>query len=128
MFGPQWLQIVAFVRRCAVLSGDEVVQSTAAGHDGLDPVWESALNAARKVARDVDGRLAATEAARDAAWQATWGATGTAREATRDAVVALSTRDLIGQHGYTQEHYDELTESWATVIGPVHPDDEMDRP
>jgi len=36
---------------------------------------------------------------------------------------ALVIRDLIGQHGFTQEHYDELTRQWRNVIGPLHPDD-----
>jgi hypothetical protein len=39
----------------------------------------------------------------------------------------LAVRDLIGQHGFTQAHYNLLTEPWATVIGPVHPDDEARR-
>ena len=51
-------------------------------------------------------------AARAAAWAA-----------ARDAAVALVVRDLIGQHGLTQDHYDTLTRPWRTVIGPIHPDD-----
>lgn len=39
------------------------------------------------------------------------------------AAWALVTRDLIGQHGYTQAHYDTLVAPWASVIGAVHPDD-----
>ena len=41
----------------------------------------------------------------------------------RDSATALAVRDLIGQHGFTQAHYDTLTGPWATVIGKVHPDD-----
>ena len=59
---------------------------------------------------------AARAAARDAAWAA-------AAAAARDAAVALVVRDLIGQHGLTQDHYDTLTRTWRTVIGPIHPDD-----
>jgi hypothetical protein len=59
---------------------------------------------------------AARAAARDATWGAAWDAAGAA---TR----ALVVRDLIGQRGLTQEHYDVLTGPWATVIGRVHPDD-----
>jgi len=40
-----------------------------------------------------------------------------------DAALALLVRDLIGRHGFTQEHYDEMTRQWRTVIGPLHPDD-----
>ena len=39
------------------------------------------------------------------------------------AAGALVTRDLIGQHGYTQAHYDLLVQPWATIISQVHPDD-----
>lgn len=46
-FGPQWREIVAVVRRAAVLSGDAIL--------ALDAAWD---------------------AARDAAWGAAWGATG----------------------------------------------------
>ena len=46
-----------------------------------------------------------------------------ARVAARDAARALVVRDLIGQHGLTQAHYDTLTLPWRTVIGPIHPDD-----
>lgn len=74
-FGPQWLEIVALVRRAAVLTPDEAKALAAAG-----------------------------AAARAAAW-------------------ALVVRDLIGQHGFTQEHHDTLTGPWSKVIGPVHPDD-----
>lgn len=104
-FGPQALAIVALVRRSAVLTEDEASQLAAA--------------------RDA--------AARAAAWAAAWAAD---RDAARDAAaqvaawpaVALVVRDLIGQHGFTQEHYDILTGPWASVIGKVHPDDkETDR-
>jgi hypothetical protein len=37
--------------------------------------------------------------------------------------VALNARDLIGQHGFTQEHYDALTGPWRKTIGRIHPDD-----
>jgi hypothetical protein len=55
---------------------------------------------------------AAGDAARDAA-----------REAAREAARALVCRDLITPTGFTQDHYDTLTRPWASVIGPVHPDD-----
>ena len=43
--------------------------------------------------------------------------------AASDAALALVVRDLIGQHGFTQAHYDTFTLPWRTVIGPIHPDD-----
>lgn len=54
----------------------------------------------------------AWDAALVAAWGAAWG-----------AALGLIVRDLIGQHGYTQAHYDLLTKPWATTIGKAHPDD-----
>ena len=65
-----------------------------------------ALDAARAAAR-----AAALDAARAAACAAAW-----------DAARALVVRDQVGDT-FTQAHYDTLTRPWATVIGPVHPDD-----
>jgi hypothetical protein len=114
-FGPQWVAIVALVRRTAVLTADEAQRLAAA--------WAAARAAARDAAW-----AAARAAARDAAWAAAGDAAGAAaRDAARDAAwaaaLALAVRDLIGEHGFTQAHYDTLTGPWRTVIGPVHPDD-----
>lgn len=68
-----------------------------------------------------DLRSAVGAAGRDTAWVAI---RGTSRVAAVDAARALVVRDLIGQHGFTQEHYDLLTRPWRTAIGPIHPDDE----
>ena len=67
-------------------------------------------------AGEAERLAAAWDAAWDAAWAAAWAA-------ARDAAVALVVRDLIGQRGFTQDHYDTLTRTWRTVIGPIHPDD-----
>ena len=56
----------------------------------------------------------------EAAWDAAWFA---AREAAREAAIALTIRDLVGQHGFTKQHYDTLTMPWRSVIGRIHPDD-----
>jgi len=110
-FGPQWEPIVTLVRRAATLTVDEANQ--------LDAAWYAASYAARYAAWYA-ARYVARYAARDAAWYA-------ARDASRDvawyAASVLVVRDLIGQHGFTQAHYDILTQPWATVIGKVHPDD-----
>jgi hypothetical protein len=126
-FGPQWEAIVALVRRVAMLTADET-QRLAAAWDAT----QYAVRATRKAARDAaqnaarDAALAAwgaaLDAAQDAAQDATWAAWNAAGEAAR----ALVVRDLIGQHGFTQAHYDTLTKPWRTVIGPVHPDDRID--
>jgi len=110
-FGPQWKHIVALVRRAEVLTADEAKRLDAARAAARAAAWDAAWAAAGAAARD---------AARDAVWVA-------ARDAVWAAARALAVSDLIGQHGFTQEHYDLLTGPWATVIGPVHPDDEARR-
>jgi len=130
-FGPQWEQIAALVRRAAVLTPDDSERLA------------DARAAARAAARDVSraaAQAAAVDAAVDAAWDAAraaaWAAAMDAAQAAAwtprraaavdaawDAAGALAARDLIGQHGFTQFHYDLLTGPWRTVIGPVHPDD-----
>ena len=52
-----------------------------------------------------------------------WDRLAAAGDAARDAARAAATRDLIGQHGYTQEHYDILSGPWRKTIGKIHPDD-----
>jgi hypothetical protein len=98
-FGPQWESIVALVRTAATITPQQWYELAAA--------WDAALAAAR-------------DAARDAAWDAAWDA---ARDAAWDAAWALVVRDLIGQHGFTAEHYQLLTAPWAAVMGKVHPND-----
>jgi hypothetical protein len=128
-FGPQWAAIVVLVRRVATLTEDEIRQLAAAGDAAWDAAWDvaraaaedAARDAARAAARDV-ARATAADAAWDAAWRRRWDA---AWDATWDATGALVARDLIGPHGFTQAHYDLLTGPWASVIGPVHPDDQQ---
>ena len=135
-FGPQWQPIVVLVRRAAILTSAEAKALDAARAAAWDAARDAAWDAARDAAWD-----AAWAAARDAAWDA---ACAAARDAARDAVVdhlrtraatraatwdaaraatrALVVRDQVGDT-FTQAHYDTLTRPWATVIGPVHPDD-----
>ena len=100
-----------------------------------DTAWRATWRAAQDAAQNA-AWAAAWAAAQDAAWGAAWGAVqdaawtatrnvarDTAQDAARDAASALVVRDLIGQHGFTQAHYDALVGPWALVIGPVHPDD-----
>lgn len=88
--------------------------------DVFGPQWEHVCALVLRASRlnAVEGREldAAGVAARDAAWGAAWDvAWGAAR--------ALVVRDLIGQHGFTQDHYDILARPWRAAIGPLHPDD-----
>jgi hypothetical protein len=121
-FGPQWEAIVALVRRAAVLTPDEAERLAAARDAARAATWDAARAATWAATR------AAAGAAGAAAWAAAWDAAGAAAgaaawDAAWDAAGALVVRDLIGQHGFTQEHYDLLTGPWRTAIGPVHPDD-----
>jgi len=88
----------------------------------------TAINAALNAGGDQrDGGSALDDAAR-AARKAAKGMHSSYRWyqavcAAREAYLALTVRDLIGQDGFTQAHYDLLVRPWATAIGPVHPDD-----
>ncbi len=116
-FGPQWQPIVVLVRRAAILTSAEA--------KALDAARAAARAAARTAAWDAarDAARAATRAATRAAWDAARAAArAAARYAARDAARALVVRDQVGDT-FTQAHYDTLTRPWATVIGPVHPDD-----
>lgn len=58
---------------------------------------------------------------------AVWSSSGPpAAPAAPAAASALVVRDLIGQHGFTADDYRALTARWASVVGPVHPDDVRD--
>jgi hypothetical protein len=122
-FGPQGPHVVALIARARVLTTGEAERLAAASVAARDAArvaawaaaWVAARVAASVAARDaarVAAGAAARAAARAAAWDAAW-----------DAAWALVVRDLIGQHGLTQDHYDTLTRPWRTVIGPIHPDD-----
>ena len=102
-FGPQGREVAALIERAGRLTDDEARRLAAA--------WDAAWDAARAAAWD-----AAWDAARAAARDA-------ARAAARDAAWGLVVRDLIGTHGFTQEHYDTLTRPWREIVGPLHPDD-----
>jgi hypothetical protein len=116
-FGPQWAAIVALARRAAVLTPDEAKRLAAAKAAAGPAAGWAAWAAARAAAWDA--------AAWDAADAAAWAAADAAAwwDVAMAAAWALAARDLIGQHGFTQAHYDLLTGPWRTVIGPVHPDD-----
>ena len=98
-FGPQGPHVAALIARAGALTAGEA--------DRLPAAWGAA-------------RVGAGAAAWAAAGAAAW---ATAGAVARDAAVAVVVRDLIGQHGLTQDHYDTLTRPWRTVIGPIHPDD-----
>ena len=110
--GPQGAVIAALIERAGQLSVDEAKRLDAA-RDAAWAAGDAAWVAAGVAAWDA---VAATRvAAWDAAWVAAWDAAG-----AWDAALGLVARDLI-----SREHYDTLTRPWASVIGKVHPDDEV---
>ncbi|MGL4241156.1 MAG: DUF6197 family protein [Beijerinckiaceae bacterium] len=114
-FGPQWAEIVTFVRRVAVLNEGELEPVPAYREAAWAEAWAAAWDASRAAARDVmrdAAWAAAQEAARDAQWEMSWA-----------AARALAVRDLIGQHDFTQAHYDTLTAPLRKSGITVHPDD-----
>ena len=127
-FGPQGPHVAALIARAREITGDEVEKFNAARDAARESARESARDAASKAAGVAPGRESAWIAASESAWvaaskaarvtasDAVWGAVW-------DAARALVVRDLIGQHGFTQAHYDTFTRTWASVIGKVHPDD-----
>jgi hypothetical protein len=126
-FGTQWKQIVALVRRAATLTDNEGRQLQVKQDAAWGAAWRAAQDAAADAAADA-ARAAAGIAAQNAAWAAVqdaewYPARDAARNVAQDTVSALTVRDLIGQYGFTQDHYNLLTGPWQTVIGPVHPDD-----
>ena len=130
-FGPQGPHVAALIARAGSLTAGEADRLPAAWAVAWDAAWVAARSAARDAARDATwaaARVAAGAAARATARAAAGAAArvaagAVAGAAARDAAVALVVRDLIGQHGLTQDHYDTLTRPWRTVIGPIHPDD-----
>ena len=106
-FGPEGKHVIALLRRIEQVTKKEAKQLSVVSYAASDAAWYVAWHAA-------------SDAASDAAWNAAgagaWNAAG-------DAARELAVRDLIGKHGFTQVHYDELTGPWRSVIGPVHPED-----
>ena len=112
-YGPQTAQIEALIDRARCLTEKETV--------ALRDAWDARY--AWAVGRGA-GRYPAWAVAHDAAWVAAWDAWDdgsadwdAAWYATRDAVQALVVRDLIGQHGFAQEHFDTLVAPWESVMG-----------
>ena len=108
--GPQGRELARLVERVGSLTADETRDLYAA----WGAAWDAAWDAARDAARDAAGCAAGRAAGRAAGYAAGY------------AAGALVARDLIGQHGFTVDHYRTLTGPLAKVIGPVHPDDVRD--
>lgn len=110
-FGPQSEHVAALIERASALTSDQVARLREA-RDAEPDETRNTLRWAGEVAIGV-GRAAAWDAARNKAWSAAGGAAW-------NAVSALVVRDLISTGAY-----DELTRTWRTVVGPIHPDDDI---
>lgn len=138
-FGDNHEHVVALLNRATALNAEEmqkinswsIYTFTKNAYSISEVLYaaESSVNIAADIAADVN-RNAALEAlydAREWAWTNEFGswpdAFASAWSAARWAIKALVVRNLIGQYGFSQHHYDLLTHPWATVIGPVHPAD-----
>lgn len=117
-FGPMGEHVAALLDAVRAMTPKQMGVVRAAGAAGLaawDAAWDAACAAAyAAAARDAAG--AAAYAAADAAGAAAW-------DAAYAAAWALVLRDLIGQHGFTQAHYDTLTRPLRLAGVTVHPDD-----
>lgn len=123
-FGPQWREIVALVRRAETLTISEARAMSADWPTPRSDVQSAAWCAAVGASGDA-GRIFSRSASWDAARVTAIYSTGRVSEtAASDAAGALSVRDLIGQCGFTQEHYDTLTRPWRNTIGPIHAEDQ----
>jgi hypothetical protein len=126
-FGPQWKLIRNLVRRAAMLTAEESKQLAGAlpviDKDASGVYGTAIAQATQVIHRVPSDSYIVANAASSAANAAAAAATVDGSAAAYFAARALAVRDLIGQHGFTQEHYDTLTNPWKKVFGKVHPDD-----
>ena len=105
-YGPQWNHVQTLLERAAALgAAEQGIAST-----GIMATPSDATAAAMSAAV-----RAAVNACRDEAWRQAIAAP------CRQAAVALLMRDLLDP-----AHYRVLTDPWAQVLGPLHPDDVAD--
>lgn len=117
-FGPQWDELVVLIRRAAKLTRTEENDLEAAqAFASRDLAWDASRDAGARAARRAAIRNGDIYAA---AWGSVWLSVWPVYwRAARSAAWAVSTRDLIGQNGYTREHYDVLMGPWLSVIGGI---------
>ena len=130
-YGPQAAQIEALLERVRNLTDEEAETLRDAWDAVRGAAWAAwyaargvaptaARNAALAAAWGVNATWCAVRVAAWAAWDAdrvaAWGVNAT-WSAVRDAIEALAVRHLIGQHGFTQQHYDAMVAPWESVMG-----------
>ena len=117
-FGPQYAELTKLVEAARTVDQQQA--------HAIEDKWYQRRGRRRFAARSAASSAAAKSDrlicqidARQAAWSAT---DLPSRDAAGDAAHALAVRDLIGEI-FTREDYDELLWPWASVMGPVHPQD-----
>jgi hypothetical protein len=129
-YRPKTREVMALVAELHTLTPGQVREFTVTRYAG--DATAIAWNAARNAAHDAGDVTGTSWIAAQSAWVAAGGASWAIRAASppavdvpRAAALALATRHLVGQYGYTQSHYDALTGRVAEILGhPLHPDDQ----
>ncbi len=123
-YGPNWAAVVEVLRAAGSMTDEQREELAVRA-----AAWNLDRNVAQAAARNADRNVAWTAApvaAWGAAWDVAWDsdlgtmghvAWGIARRATCDAAIAAVMKDLIGQHSFTQVHYDTLMAPWIAVFG-----------
>lgn len=85
----------------------------------VGPAWDAAWDAAGNVWNAAwDAWNVAGNSGLPAGWPVDWlEAQNTAHYTVRSAMTAVYAKHLIGQHGFTREHYNIQTKPWRQVIG-----------
>jgi hypothetical protein len=121
LYGPNGDEVAALIEIAKQLKEDEIRQLAAVRSVITDMTITTAKSAAWAAAR-------ATTPSMRAAWFAWDYAADVARSlnvdidgwyaamATGEASLALVIKDLVGKHGFTQEHFDTLYGPWHEVI------------
>lgn len=118
VLGPQHEALTALIKMVGRLTAEQDVAIESKWYDMRGPARFSSRGEASQAA-NTHQRLEAQLNARQRAWAAS---NLRSRDAAGDAAHALAVRDLIGS-GLSQSAYDELVAPWASVMGPVHPED-----
>lgn len=114
--GPQALEVEALLAQVTALQFTGNVEFSGRGSALLDAASAAAESAAVRC-----GRVPAVD---DAMIEVSRRASGEPiRQAAEHSLLALLLRGQIADEGFTQAHYDTLTQAWRQSVGSIHPDD-----
>ena len=126
-YGSRWQEASSVIRRSHVLSQRRIFELDSAWHVSRGTYVDSVERTRRKIMGHTAYKMAGTvlsgpvwyamtTAVQDEKWIEPQ---TTIRDIVRDVVLAIVTKDLVGQHGYRQEHYDFLVWPWEQVMGRI---------